>query len=93
MTLRCWTAVDRAVVTELRRKGWEVDKTKTQPIVEGVIMNLKAKKGRWLVLAPDTARLWDIAMELDAAGDSNLRQHRRYLNKPDLTRSTNRGAP
>lgn len=79
MTFRCWSTVDKVVAAELRKRGWEVARSKKQPIIEGLVMILKARKGRWLVLASDTARLWDICLELDDAGDSTLRQHRRYL--------------
>lgn len=81
MRLRCWTLVDRAVVSRLGDVGWRIESTRPT-VFQGVVIVLRGQKGRWDVFAPDTARLHDICLELDKAGSRMLRQHYRYLAAP-----------
>lgn len=75
--MRCWSLVDRAVIASLRERGWAV--VSVDLIQSRARMKFKARKGKWQVFAPDSAKLWDITSELDAAPTYGRREHRKYL--------------
>lgn len=60
----CWTVIDRAVVADLRKAGWRVRRVSV--VAETVDMRWQAARAPWLITAPDTARLWDIARGLES---------------------------
>lgn len=76
-----WTPIDIAVVAALVGRGWQV-----KPILlieERTVLRFEARfppdssAPKWLVRAPDVARLWDICVELEVAAPGD-RQYRRF---------------
>jgi hypothetical protein len=81
-TLECWRLLDRAVVTQLREQGWRVRRLRL--LKQRALMNWEASKGPWLFHAPDVAKLWDIAQELNEANPAAGRFKRYLAKQPSL---------
>lgn len=76
--MKAWDIVDHGTISALLADGWLVDRLKTPRVEEQTVMVWKAFRWPWLILAPDTARLFDIARELAGSkgGEGKFKRYR-----------------